>query len=497
VAAPLPSVIQVRSGPISGATEPGLHTYLGIPYAAPPVGRLRWRPPQPVRPWTAVRPCLKYGPSCPQAGSNGRPVTGTSEDCLYLNVWTPALRANQRLPVMVFIHGGSFLMGSGSQPLYDGAKLAARGVIVITINYRLGPFGFFAMRDLSAESGHHVSGNYGLLDQIAALRWVRANIAAFGGDAGNVTVFGESAGGMSIVDLLVSPLAGGLFRRAIVESAPFADYGVGILATQPLTAQEQLGERVARRLGAGGGPHRLLRLRRVSAAKLLRAAHATMQLYPTSGWQPVVDGWVLPGRPVDLIAAGLFQRVPLLVGTNADESNVALIGRHPGAGAMRAGMLRVYGPPAAAVLGLFPTRSFGDGFAALSAASTVIEFQAPARYAAARWATAAPTYLYRFTRAPLGRVIGAIHGMELPYVFGTLPLTADRASVDGRLSGAIMGYWTRFAAVGDPNGDGRPHWPEYEALADTCLQLGERIAVVPVPYARACDLSQRLWARHR
>jgi len=487
----------VRSGPISGSTVSGLRAYLGIPYAAPPVGRLRWRPPQPVRPWTIVRPCLKFGPSCPQVGSNGRLVADTSEDCLSVNVWTPARRADQRLPVMVFIHGGSFLMGSGSEPLYSGARLAAHGVLVVTVNYRLGPFGFFALNDLTAESPHHASGNYGLLDQIAALRWVRANIAAFGGDAGNVTVFGESAGGMSVIDLLVSPLAGGLFRRAVVESAPYADYGVGILATQPLPAQEQLGERVAKRLGVGAGPDRLARLRRVPAARLLRAAGAAMQLYPTSGWQPVVDGWVLPGRPVDLIAAGRFRPVPLLIGTNADESNVALVGPHPGAAAMRAGLLRIYGSAAAPVLALFSARSFGDSLAALSAASTVMEFQAPARFAAAHWAAAAPTYLYRFTRAPLGHIVGAIHGIELPYVFGTLPLTADAASVDGRLSEAIMGYWTSFATGGDPNGAGRPRWPKYGALADTCLQLDERIAVVPVPFARACDLSQRLWFLRR
>lgn len=217
------------SGPINGVQEGGVWVYKGIPYAAPPVGELRWKEPQPAEPWKEVRPCTEFGPACPQPSSDDQggfmAVGETSEDCLYLNVWSPAETPGERLPVMVWIHGGAFRTGAGSQAVYDGVNLAEKDVVVVTINYRLGPLGFFAHPLLTEESPNGSSGNYGLLDQVAALEWVERNIASFGGDPDNVTVFGESAGAMSICDLMASPLAEGLFDRAIVQSGPFLDMG--------------------------------------------------------------------------------------------------------------------------------------------------------------------------------------------------------------------------------------------------------------------------------
>jgi para-nitrobenzyl esterase len=508
-------VVRIAGGLVSGADLDGLHAYLGIPYAAPPVGDLRWRPPEPTRAWDGVRACVTYGPSCPQPSGTGLsffPLGETDEDCLYLNVWTPVgagtdatapgaaqgtAAPHEALPVMVFIHGGGFATGSGSLEMYSGAGLARLGAVVVTINYRLGPLGFLAHPKLTREDPQGTSGDYGLLDQIAALEWVRDNIAGFGGDPGAVTVFGESAGGMSICDLMVSPRAEGLFERAIVESAPFDSRGAGMDAVRSLPDAETAGRELSERLGCDEAPDELAALRAVPVGRLLGAADRTVErLAGGIGFGPVVDGVVLPGDPAALFAAGDVHDVDLLVGANADEANLFLLGmRDKTPAQLTAFVRRLYAPDDAAVLGLFPASRYGSRTAALSKAVTVMGFLAPARFAAATVAGAGDgAYLYHFARRPpaVGG-LGAFHGLELPYVFGNPVMTLDvTEGADGALSAAMMEYWVSFARDGDPNEAGLPRWPRYDATSDRCLVLDAEIRSAPAPFRRACDLADQL-----
>jgi para-nitrobenzyl esterase len=544
-AATLPGVVKTASGLVSGLEADGLHAYLGIPYAAAPVGELRWRAPQPKEPWDGVRECTAYGPSCPQPTGmdlGGVFDTGeTAEDCLYLNVWTPsaaqaasgqgsgtedgdAAAGTQAgaLPVMVFIHGGGFSSGSGSLALYDGSNLARHGTVVVTINYRLGPLGFLAHPKLTGEDEQGSSGDYGLLDQVAALEWVRDNVAGFGGDPANVTVFGESAGGMSICDLMVSPRAEGLFARAIVESGPFDSRGEGMDAVRSLATAEAAGAELSRRLGCADEPDELAALRAVPVGRLLEAADATVERGPGGiGFGPVVDGVVLPGDPAALFAAGKIHDVDLLVGANADEANLFLMGMRDRTPAeLTAYVRRLYEPYDDEVLALFPAAEYGSRKAALSKAVTVMGFVASARFAAASVAEAGgDAYLYHFARRPpVAGDLGAFHGLELPYVFGNSALTLDvTEGVDGELSAAMMRYWVAFATDGDPNGAAEgasaagasassdasseassdaalPVWPLYDPATDQCLVLDREISAAPAPYRRACDLADRLRA---
>ena len=500
-------VVRVSGGLLAGVEEDGVRAYLGVPYAAPPVGDLRWRPPQPVRPWSGVRVCDTFGPACPQPADGGFLSVGrTAEDCLYLNVWAPAAAGAGRrgLPVMVWIHGGGFSTGAGSLPVYDGARLARHGVVVVTINYRLGPLGFFAHPALRAEAGGGAWANYGLLDQMAALRWVRENIAVFGGDPHNVTVFGESAGGMSICDLMVSPSARGLFARGIVESAPFDARGPGMEAARPLPSAERLARRLSRLLGCAGAADELAALRAAPAWRLLRAADRVAPREPGGiGFGPVVDGRVLPDHPARLFAVGRVHDVDLLVGANADEASLFLAGVRDW-DARRVGRLvrRLLGPRADEVLPRFPAREYGGHRGALGAAVTAVAFLAPARFAAASVARAGGrAYLYHFARRPpAAGALGAFHGLEIPYVFGNPVLTLDvRRGVDGRLSAAMMRYWVSFARTGDPNaatgpGPTLPRWPRYDPSRDRCLLLAGRIRAAAAPFADVCDLADRLRA---
>ena len=503
-----PGVVRVAGGLVSGTEADGVRAYLGIPYAAPPVGDLRWRPPEPVRAWDGVRSCVAYGPSCPQ--SSGAELSffalgETDEDCLYLNVWTPAAPVSPSpgtgdLPVMVFIHGGGFSSGSGSVEIYAGANLARLGAVVVTINYRLGPLGFLAHSELTREDPQGTSGDYGLLDQVAALEWVRDNIAGFGGDAAAVTVFGESAGGMSICDLMVSPRAEGLFARAIVESGPFDSHGAGMDAVRTLAEAEEAGRELSKRLGCDEAPDELASLRAVPADRLVEAAEATVERVPGGiGFGPVVDGVVLPGDPAALFAAGKVNDVDLLVGANADEANLFLMGmRGSTAAQLTAFVRRLYEPDDEAVLRLFPDSEHGSRAAALSKAVTVMGFVASARFAAASVAGAGgDAYLYHFARRPpVAGDLGAFHGLELPYVFGNSALTLDvTEGADGELSEAMMRYWLSFARDGDPNETGLPSWPRYEPGSDRCLVLDTEIRAAPAPYARACDLADALRAQ--
>lgn len=503
--------VQLDSGPVKGVKEEGqgkeLWVFKGIPYAAPPVGELRWKPPQPVAPWKEVRLCDSFGPSCPQPPQSGTfylEVGSTSEDCLYLNVWTPAKSAKERLPVMVWIHGGSFETGSGSMQVYDGTNLAAKGVVVVTINYRLGPLGFLAHPALSAESAQGVSGNYGLLDQIAALQWVQRNIAAFGGDPARVTVFGESAGAISILDLLVSPLAQGLFSRAISESGILLDAGFGVSTTGALAEAEAAGERFAALLGiessgGAGASEVAAKLRAKTPEELVAAATKFDEeaglLQEGLTWKPVADGYVLPDLPTKLWAAGKQQPVPLLLGTTADEGNLFTSGVSMSADEFKQRMKVIFGDYAEEALALYPIAESSDVASVFSRMLTEMGFASTARFAARMMSAVAPTYLYQFTRVPFGNPLGAFHGVEIPYVFGNLDMFSLLGTIEQRdrdLSATIMGYWTRFATAGDPNGEDAPTWPRYDPGSDQHLELGDSVKVGSGLYKAACDLADRM-----
>lgn len=491
-------VPQLASGPISGTLEDGIWTYKGIPFAAPPTGDMRWREPQPVEPWEEVRACTEYGPACPQSGGDwmGMLSVGvTDEDCLYLNVWTPAEDPGEDLPVMVWIHGGSFKSGAGSLPIYDGGNLARKGVVLVTINYRLGALGFMAHPLLSKESTHGVSGNYGLLDQIAALKWVRENIEAFGGDPANVTIFGESAGGMSVLDLMASPLAEGLFHRAVVESGPLLDLGLPINRGNTLEAAEDQGEDVSEDLGCDDAEDELAALREVPAEELVKFSSSENELFSPVNFGPNIDGYVLPQSPSEAFAAGEQAAVPLLTGTNANEGTIFIPPITRQQLELLAGYL--YGDAAAEVLSLFPVEG-EDIKPAMDKFITRMGFASSSRFTAESMAEAgAPAYLYEFVRTspdPRASSLGSFHGLEIVYVFGNF----DQLQVEGitqadrDLSMAMMSYWTNFAATGDPNGEGVPAWPAYASDGGHYQELGETITTRTGLYDQVYELVVRI-----
>ncbi len=500
--------VELDSGPITGNLTGDIWSFKGIPYAAPPVGELRWRPPQAVAAWHENRACDSFGPACPQplqAKTFYLAVGETNEDCLYLNVWSPARSSGERLPVMVWIHGGSFETGAGSMAVYDGTRLAERGMVVVTINYRLGPLGFLAHPALSAESGLGVSGNYGLLDQIAALEWVQKNVAAFGGDPEAVTVFGESAGGISILDLMVSPLAEGLFQRAIVQSGIMLDQGFGVSTNGTLAQEQEQGLALAERLGIDDSDDAVAALRAKTPDELLAAvAEGGTVLEQGLRWKPVADGHVLPDVPTTLWAAGRSMKIPLIIGSTKDEGNLFTQGVMLQPHEFEAQMEVVFGPYVDEALALYPVESETEVSQAFSRMLTEVGFASTARFAARVTSEGASegdrqgnsAFLYHFTRVPFDNPLGAFHGVEIPYVFGNTALFTVMGPIeqaDQDLSDAIMGYWTRFAATGDPNGDGAVTWPRYETESDLHLELGDRVAAGgPGLYQSACDLADKV-----
>jgi len=495
--------VRIESGQVSGAAsgdDGAVRVYKGIPFAAPPVGELRWKPPQPVKAWEGVRACTEFGPWCPQPKAiMGRETGKQSEDCLYLNVWTPAKRADEKLPVMVWIHGGGCTTGSGASKFYDGEALARQGVVLVTINYRLGPFGFFAHPALSKESERGVSGNYGMLDQIEALRWVKRNIAAFGGNPECVTIFGESAGSASVCRLMVSPPAAGLFQRAIAESGGV--HGRNRHLKEPvgnMEPMEKVGEQIAAKLGCDKEANVLAALRAKSAEDVLAAADPGQGLFGKGikfGW--IVDGWLLPDDPDKLFEAGKQCKVPLMLGTNADEGTIFLqqlpVKRVMGYELLVRNLFR---GSAAEMLRLFPAAADDDVQGALNRLTTVSAFVWPARcMARAMEKAGGKAYLYHFTRvAPLyrDRGLGALHAGEIPYVFDhtrTLPGFEEK---DRELSKVMSACWVRFATTGDPNGPGLPKWPAYAAAADEHMQFGDTVEVKAGLSREACDLLDKI-----
>ena len=497
--------IRLDSGRISGVASGDVHVYKGIPFAAPPVGKLRWRPPQPVPPWDGVRQCITFGPWCPQPRQIvGREFGETNEDCLYLNVWAPAQRPDAKLPVMVWIHGGGHTTGSGSASYYNGEKLARLGVVVVTINYRLGPFGYLAHPLLSKESERGVSGNYGMLDQIAALGWVQRNIAAFGGDPGCVTIFGESAGAVSVCRLMVSPLAKGLFHRAIAQSGGAHGRNRHLRQTwYGMEPMEKVGERLATALGCDQADDPLAALRAVSAEQLLEASRPSQGLFGKGiKFGPVIDGWALPDDPVDLWQAGKQHDVPFMAGSNADEGSIFVrqlpIQRAFG---YRLTVRMLFREQASEMLRLFPAPTDGDAKAAAGRLVGVSSFVAPARWLArAMERVESPGYLYHFTRVAPGTAVkpyGAFHGLEIGYVFGTLKPALGPTPRDWELSKAMSACWARFAKTGDPNGEGIPRWPVHEAATDQHMEFGDTVTVKAGLWKEACDLLDRINAQRR
>jgi para-nitrobenzyl esterase len=465
VAADTSPVVAAPAGPVRGEAAGGVRVFKGIPFAVPPTGARRWTPPQPVPRWTVTRDATRFGPACVQPPSRAESIyawdlPATSEDCLTLNIWTPA-RA-RRAPVFVWLHGGALASGAGSQPMYDGTRLAQQGLVVVTINYRLGVLGYLAHPALSAESPRQVSGNYGLLDQIEALRWVQRNIAAFGGDAARVTIAGESAGGLSVIYLMAAPDARGLFARAIAQSA----YMISTpeLRSSPFgdVASEAAGVRLAGRLGAAD----LAALRAMDAVAITTGA-------ASSGWLPfgTIDGRVLPRQLVDAFDRGEQAKVPILAGFNAGEirSLRALLPPAPADAATYERQIRErYGDLAETFLARYPSSRIDDSM--LATTRDALYGWTAERLVARQTAAGAPSFLYYFDHGyPAAEAMGlhAFHASELPFVFGTASGTPSRwppipsTPVETRLSDAMVAYWAAFARAGVPSAPGQPPWTPY------------------------------------
>lgn len=472
--------VELDSGSIEGealATTDGVRVYRGIPFAAPPVRDLRWQPPQPVAKWDDVRPATQFSAACPQgsvlAQMMGETMSELSEDCLYLNVWTAAEDTAAELPVMVWIHGGGLTLGWGHQSGYDGTHFAERGVILVSINYRLGPLGYLAHPALSQESARGVSGNYGFLDQLAALQWVQHNIAKFGGDPNNVTIFGESAGGTSVNVLVASPLSKGLFHRAIAQSPWITDTNFAMLnqALPTVASAEDLGVQWAQSILDGKSSDDLRAMRAVSSEEILTK---TGDAYPVV---TTVDGWFMPDLSENIFARGEQQDVSLIVGTNSDEGTIFLAFLPFNTlEAYESTMRTTYGVYADRILGLYPAADQSQLAAAKNQLITDTWFVRGASNMLEGMAkVSSEAFQYHFTRRSTAlAALGAHHGLEIGYAFNNLnPLQGG--DTDKALSEAMIQYWVQFAKSGDPNVDGLTQWPAYVPATNRYLELGEAI----------------------
>jgi para-nitrobenzyl esterase len=488
--------VRLDSGLIDGATAHGLSVYEGVPYAAAPVGDLRWRAPQPVTPWSGVRPAKAFAPACLQAGASmpGEPAPLVSEDCLYLNIWSPTHAAGKPLPVMVFIHGGGWTNGATSLPLYWGDRLARRGVVVVTLAYRLGPLGFLAHPELSRESADHSSGDYGLMDQIAALAWVKRNISAFGGDAGRVTIFGQSAGAMSVGLLMASPAARGLFQRAIGQSGGVFE-PLELAPAYRLDVAEKEGEAYAASVGA----HSLTELRALPAEALLKGRANAIS-------HPIMGTAVLPISPYDAYVTGAVAEVPILIGSNAEEARSLVDPTRVHAATFAAELEHDFGPLPAPLLDAYPHTADDT-----QARGARLDFERDLRFGWDMWAwarlqAAGPrkAFYYRFTEHPpfpAGSVRagwGGSHFAELWYMFDHLDQEPWAwTPADRRLADVMAGYWVNFAATGDPNGAGLPNWPAFDLASGRVQQLGDPIAPNGVVDLKTLQVFDAVYAQVR
>jgi len=474
--------VRVVSGIVEGVAADGVSAFKGIPYAAPAVGDLRWRAPRPAAPWQGVRDAREFGPICPQVKiASLRAAFAAppeSEDCLTLNVFTPKLDAGAKLPVMVWIYGGAFRRGGSALPFYDGTELAQRGVVAVTFNYRLGWLGFLAHPALGDEAPGEPRGNYALLDQIAALEWVKRNIEAFGGDPANVTIFGESAGGVSVNHLMISPRAAGLFAKAISQS------GSGLGKGKTMAEAEADAREFAARHGGALAPLRALSVDDILADPKNKEGLAA--------FAPIVDGDLVPGEVGVLFAEGRFNKVPFMVGANDHEASLmdmmrmkpqATLASFGAAARLLRPAYEANGPLAEDA---YARELFGDAV-----------FVAPARALAAFAAKAGvPAYLYQFTYVTerrRGEVPGAGHGAEIPYVFGVRKIEASAGLIgrimaggaifserDRAMVGQVQGYWTQFAKSGNPDGEGRFPWRAFDLDRQRWLVIGNNTRLEPL-----------------
>ena len=473
-----PGQVQVAGGIIEGLITDDLTIFKGIPFAAPPVGDLRWKAPQPVEKWEGVKQTIDYAPA-PMQGGN--PASGKSEDCLYLNVWTPAKTSTEKLPVLVWIYGGGFSFGSTSDPVHNGEHLARKGVVLVSIAYRVGQLGFLAHPELSAENPNGVSGNYGLLDQIAGLQWIQNNISAFGGDPGKVTIFGESAGGIAVSMLCASPLAKGLFHGAISQSG--GSFGPTRPTTYPGENMKTLhqGELDGVEYLNGFGVKSIEELRKLDAEKLIPKGW-TMP----GGW-PIVDGYVIPDDQYKLYEAGNYNDVPVLIGYNSDEGLSFPLGRTPAE--YVSGLEQRFGPFAKDLLAAYPV---GENNIPRSARNLM-------RDAAFGWHTwswarlqsrggKSDVYFYYFDQHP-ERIEGSPqadhgtpHGVDVPFVFMNLDSSNPNTTESDLEVSEIMGtYWTNFAKYGNPNGKGVLNWPAFREENSVVMYLGSTAYLGQVP----------------
>ncbi|MEO7600380.1 MAG: carboxylesterase family protein [Opitutus sp.] len=478
-----PAPVMTESGLVQGVSQPGLTVYKGIPFAAPPVGDLRWRAPRPAAKWEGVRAADQFAPDPYQGDGKGN----VSEDCLYLNVWSPAKSAGDKIPVLVWIYGGGFSFGSTSTPVHNGEHLARKGVVLVTLNYRVGPLGFLAHPELTAESRHHASGNYGLMDQIAGLQWVKQNIAAFGGDPEQVTIFGESAGGISVSMLCASPQAKDLFRGAISQSG--GSFGPSRPTTYPgenmrlLAEAEKSGSALAAKAGAAT----IAELRQVAPGKLPGGFGSG------SGW-PIVDGWVIPDDQYKLYQAGKYNDVAIIVGYNSDEG--LSFSREKTPEEYRASTGKRYGPFAEKLLAAYPA-------GATSVPKTARDLMRDAAFGWQTWAWAtlqartgkSKVFYYYFDQHPPRLADspdadhGMAHGMDVPYVFQTLDRNhAKLTPADFAISETVSTYWTNFARHGNPNGPGVPNWPEFTERNRQVMYFSDTAFTGPVPSAAALEV---------
>jgi para-nitrobenzyl esterase len=491
--------IRVTGGQVSGVPgrDASITVFKGIPFAAPPVGERRWQAPAPVVPWSGVRAATAFGPSCIQTIVQERkPWTyefmahnEISEDCLHLNVWTGAKSASERRPVFVYIYGGGFNEGSTAIPVYDGEGLASKGLVVVTANYRVGVLGFLAHPELSKESDSHASGNYGLLDQVAALRWIHDNIAAFGGDPNRVTIAGQSAGGMSVHSLIASPLAKGLFHRAIVQSGGSSVGGGGIaLRSSALADAEASGVKFAAAKGAASlAALRAMTWQTVVAPIPAPAAAAGAPPAAPAGlrFSPIVDGYVLPAPAREVVAQGRHNDVPVLTGANLGELGGISGSQAPVTAASFAERARrQYGPMADEYLKLYPAGTDEQAARAQSESSrdqALVSMYLWARERAKTSKTPSFIYLWDHTLpGPDADRYGAFHTSEVPYVLNTLAMS-DRPFTpkDRAIADMMSSYWASFAAKGDPNGTGVPAWAPV-GDARTVMEVGDKTGQGPL-----------------
>jgi len=499
--------VSVTGGQIKGArsdANPDVMAFKGVPFAAPPIGDLRWRPPEPVEPWTGLRDATASGSACVQDGFQVGPDVPQSEDCLFLNVWAPR-ETTEALPVMVWIHGGGYLFVSGSNPSRDGTHLAAKGVVLVSINYRLNVFGFMAHPALSAESDHDASGNYGLMDMVTALEWVRDNIAAFGGDPGRVTIFGESAGGGAVMSMMLMPQSDGLFHRAIAQSTWINGWD------RPLRdrlgdwgSAEAQGAQIAEALGATGADVPAA-MRAATAAEVSAAARdGAGNLFTRTGylWAPNVDGLTIPNDPFLMYQSGQQHNVPLITGMNENEGSV-FTGQLEidDVDDFETHVRTVYPIVADDALAMYQATAPESARTAIDHLVHDMLIAGPVRtQAVTHVKVTSPVWLYHFTRVPptdRGATLGSHHAAEIGYVFGTMKprRTAseeaqlggsdrganeftgegDWTETDHQLSETMMGYWVQFAATGNPNREGLPAWTEFDALTNQHLTLGDSV----------------------